>query len=420
MALQKGICKNFGECDLADSKEVQEVEKSNFVCEECGKPLFPLEGTKTTTTTTGGNSDKIKLIAIIAAILVVLAGAGYGIWSALSGTDEPKEIEVNQHEKTLNEGDTFQLEVMSLGDLKGKVQLEWSVTDGEDCISVDENGLVTAKREGRGTVNVCLAKKPELQDDCIIKVLRKVNDTVYIKEIKPAEVIMEVGNVIQLEAAVEPEGSISPIEWSSANSEIATVSSEGVVMGCAPGTTVVTAALHESKVTVMVSIAKATPKGVITKVSPSSATINVGKTKKLVATTEPADAQSVVTFVSSDESIATVASDGTVTGVKEGSTTITASLGDSNIAVAVTVNKSGGDGTGYVTNYKLPNGTYTGDMKNGKPHGHGTLKYSRREKVVPSANHYAEPGDTYEGDFRNGVPSAGGYLKHNGNTIFVN
>ena len=39
MALVKGICKNFGECDLADNKEIQEVDKTNFVCEECGKPL---------------------------------------------------------------------------------------------------------------------------------------------------------------------------------------------------------------------------------------------------------------------------------------------------------------------------------------------------------------------------------------------
>ena len=44
MALVKGVCKNFGECDLADNKEVQEVDKTNFVCEECGKPLHPIDG----------------------------------------------------------------------------------------------------------------------------------------------------------------------------------------------------------------------------------------------------------------------------------------------------------------------------------------------------------------------------------------
>ena len=39
MAIKKGVCKNYGECDLADERKIQEVDSADFVCEECGRPL---------------------------------------------------------------------------------------------------------------------------------------------------------------------------------------------------------------------------------------------------------------------------------------------------------------------------------------------------------------------------------------------
>ena len=43
MAKIKGVCHNYEGCDMASAKVVQEVEKSNFVCQECGKPLYPVK-----------------------------------------------------------------------------------------------------------------------------------------------------------------------------------------------------------------------------------------------------------------------------------------------------------------------------------------------------------------------------------------
>lgn len=69
---------------------------------------------------------------------------------------------------------------------------------------------------------------------------------------------------------------------------------------------------------------------------------------------------------------------------------------------------------------KLSYGTYTGDLKNGQPHGHGKLTYTKSHKIVASQSYVASPGDTYEGDFRNGVVSgAPGYWKHDGEMNLV-
>ena len=48
MAIKKGICKNFDNCSLADNNEIQEVDSTEFKCQECGKDLHELENVKVT------------------------------------------------------------------------------------------------------------------------------------------------------------------------------------------------------------------------------------------------------------------------------------------------------------------------------------------------------------------------------------
>lgn len=59
-------------------------------------------------------------------------------------------------------------------------------------------------------------------------------------------------------------------------------------------------------------------------------------------------------------------------------------------------------------------GTYTGDLKNGQPHGYGTITYRQKHKIVSSKDFYANPGDRFEGDFRDGRISGIGYWYHDG------
>lgn len=59
--------------------------------------------------------------------------------------------------------------------------------------------------------------------------------------------------------------------------------------------------------------------------------------------------------------------------------------------------------------------TYTGQTKNGKPHGKGKLVYKKTRKIVASQSYTAEPGDTYEGQFRDGkVSGSPGVWTHGG------
>ena len=64
-------------------------------------------------------------------------------------------------------------------------------------------------------------------------------------------------------------------------------------------------------------------------------------------------------------------------------------------------------------------GSYTGDLRNGKPHGHGTVRFSTTYTINSSI--VAHAGDSYEGEFRDGRISGGpGYWSHDGDKKYVN
>jgi len=64
MAKVKGKCRNFDECSLAGT--IQEVEESAFVCEECGKELYPVEGK--------AHRHRIPRLAILIGVVIIVGG----------------------------------------------------------------------------------------------------------------------------------------------------------------------------------------------------------------------------------------------------------------------------------------------------------------------------------------------------------
>lgn len=82
MALKKGICKNYDNCSLADSGEIQETDPTEFKCSECGKDLHEIKD---------GPGPGTKLPLIIggaAAVLIGLGGGGYFLFSGNKPDDD--------------------------------------------------------------------------------------------------------------------------------------------------------------------------------------------------------------------------------------------------------------------------------------------------------------------------------------------
>lgn len=82
------------------------------------------------------------------------------------------------------------------------------------------------------------------------------------------------------------------------------------------------------------------------KASQATASIKIGATKTITVTADPANATDgadvvkATTWKSSDDTIATVGADGTITAVKDGTATVTATSGAFIATVAVTVQEA--------------------------------------------------------------------------------
>lgn len=99
MAIVKGICKNIENCDKAENKEIQDIEKSApFVCQECGKPLVPAF-TKKDGCCISGNSRRVLLILVA---VVVLAGCGIGGYFYTTSTTPPPPPPIEDSVKIKN------------------------------------------------------------------------------------------------------------------------------------------------------------------------------------------------------------------------------------------------------------------------------------------------------------------------------
>lgn len=122
-----------------------------------------------------------------------------------------------------------------------------------------------------------------------------------------------------------------PATWKSSDSKIATVNTYGKVIAKKAGTATITAKIKYAEASCQITVTKT--KVVI---STTKTAIERGQTLKLSATTSN---NSVVTWKSSKKSIATVDEYGTVTGLKPGETTITATANSSS-ATCILIIKS--------------------------------------------------------------------------------
>lgn len=149
MALVKGICKNIEMCEKAENKEIQEIEKSApFVCENCGKPLTPVNNSG------GGGGGKgipTWVWIVIAAVLLAGGGGGYYYYSSTQ-TVSPDPVII--------EGPTTPPTTESPG--TGKPDGEAASVTIQACL---DKGTLQDNNNGTGTISTPYGKyEGELKD----------------------------------------------------------------------------------------------------------------------------------------------------------------------------------------------------------------------------------------------------------------
>lgn len=228
------------------------------------------------------------------------AGAG---GSSGENKEEKENITINEGNITL---DVDQSKTLSVSGTNKDITLS---TSDESIVSVDGK-TITGKKAGQATITASA-------ENC-----NSATITVTVKEKviekKKFEGYRETLNIkVGASESIGATASTS-IEYTSADTSIATVSN-GTVTGVKEGSTKITlrADGYEDGL-VNVTVSKADPKEI--KCGTSTLTVKVGESQK-IAVTEP----SSVTYKPENPEIASVAADGTVKGIAEGTTKITIS-----------------------------------------------------------------------------------------------
>ena len=206
--------------------------------------------------------------------------------------------------------------------------------------TVDANGSVTALALGQTTVTI--TAKSGVSTSITVNVVATPAASITLNK---TEATLKSTETLGLEVTVGPATTTDKtVTWSTSDATIATVDENGVVTAISVGKAIITATTANGlTATCEITVAETPASGVVIDkealgITGDNLEMRVGDTKTINVTVEPATTTNkAVTFASSNASVATVDTDGSVTALALGQTTITITA-KSGVGTSITVN----------------------------------------------------------------------------------
>ncbi len=197
-------------------------------------------------------------------------------------------------------------------------------TNNEEVARVDNDGKVTALKEGEATITATVGTN---ETSVKINVKEIHINSVVINELDDE---FTRGDEFKFSATYTPENTTDEnktVEWSSSNTDVGTIDQEGNFVALKEGTTTITAKIGNIKAEREVTVIE-NHVGDFKLLQEEGEVLNIGNTQKLVTVVNPENCTDAYTikYSSSDEAIATVDENGNVTALKDGKVVITATL----------------------------------------------------------------------------------------------
>lgn len=257
-------------------------------------------------------------------------------------------VTLDKETLSLKIGETYSLFATVLPESAANKKVSWS-SSNKSVATVDETGKVTAV--GVGSVKITVTTNDGGKTATCSVVVSPISVTGV--SLNKASMSLTIGATEQLIATVTPSSAANKIvTWSSSNSNVATVDSNGNVSAIKVGTAIITATTEDGgkKATCSVSVNPVSVTGV--SLNQTSLTMAIGDTQTLTATVMPSNAtDKSVRWSSSNTSVATISSSGVVSAKSAGTATISVTTNDgakkATCAVFVTTLEYIVDGINY-------------------------------------------------------------------------
>lgn len=229
--------------------------------------------------------------------------------------------------------ETFRLSAEVLPVTASDRTVKWETSDSS-IVTVDSNGLVSARKPGSAAILV-RTNDGGLTAMCNVKVYRPVTAVT----ISNSELSVKKGTTAWLNATALPsDADDRTIKWSSSDEEIATVNAAtGMITAKEAGTCTIVATNEASGITAKCILTITQPVTDIT-LNVSRKTIMKDDQFALTPQIKPEDAENrKVTYSSSEPSVATVDSNGVVTGKQGGQSVIVATTQERGLTASCLV-----------------------------------------------------------------------------------
>ncbi len=256
--------------------------------------------------------------------------------AVVAGKETTKQITVNEihiDSITIDGDQEFEMVKNQTKNLSAKINPDNTTDDDknitwtsnkDDVAKVDNNGKVTALKEGEATIT---AKVGTHETSVKVNVKEIHIDSVVINELDDE---FTRGDEFKFSASYTPENTTDEnktVEWSSSNTDVGTIDQEGNFVALKEGTTTITAKIGNIKAEREVTVIENHVDD-FKLLQEEGEVLNIGNTQKLVTVVNPENCTDAYTikYSSSDEAIATVDENGNVTALKDGKVVITATL----------------------------------------------------------------------------------------------
>ena len=315
--------------ELSLNKGHSETLKATVKPDNATDKSVTWSSTNTTVATVDSNG---KVTAVAGGNTTITAKAGNQVAKcALTVTVPVESVSLDKESITLEEDSSTTLVATVKPDDATDKSVVWN-SSNTSIATVDQSGKVMAVKEGSATIT---AKAGDKKATCSVTVKKKfiaVNSITLNK----TELSLNKGHSETLKATVKPDNATDKsVTWSSTNSAVATVDSNGKVTAVAGGNATITAKAGDQQATCAVTVSVPLESISLNK---NELALNKGQSETLTATIKPDDAtDKTVTWFSSNTGVATVDSNGKVTAIGGGNATITAKAGDKQATCSVTV-----------------------------------------------------------------------------------
>ena len=205
--------------------------------------------------------------------------------------------------------------------------VEWS-SDNESVATVDNNGRVTAKGNGKAVITV-KTKDQEKTVTCEVTVSQVVTSI----SLNKTSLTLNEGEEETLVPTINPSNAADKtIKWTSSDTSVATVDDSGKVTAVSKGTATIKAEANDGSgkhATCSITVKRLVSAITLDKTSIVRYRGTSNVTETITATVAPSDANNTnISWSSSNTSVASVSSAGTVTGKASGTATITVEAQD--------------------------------------------------------------------------------------------